>query len=393
MPFNASAFQDKIIAIVDDEIITSRELESELRFIQFRIDPEQLKAMSLKTLRKEALKAMIDRKLMLNLAKGHNIRITDSQVEEQLRSQVKYSKTNLETYLNYYMSKGLTPQLIKKNIKEELILAQVQRLELSKLSKISDEELNSFIHSPLMQQANRQSYHLKHILLPNQPALAEKLRQEIIAGANFEKLAKAYSLDDNKEQGGDLGYISEESLPTLFQNVIQNLAIGQISRPFQSNSGLHLLFLVDKKNENFYQKKYYNYELIILRGPSLIKLKNEDLNFLRDQVTKIRNDNTSMIIKGQKYSKIIQNQRLDDHDESSLRNVLAKMKPQELKLFSRSEHEIKLLFLTQIEYKNEPKKEFRDFAIQTLSQKKSQDKLMNWLNKLRSQAFIQYINE
>jgi peptidyl-prolyl cis-trans isomerase SurA len=98
--------------------------------------------------------------------------------------------------------------------------------------------------------------HSRHILIRTSPELDDdgarellsKLRTEIKNGADFAKLAKKYSQDPgSKNKGGDLGWASPGAYVQSFESVIESLKPGEISEPFRSQYGWHIVQLIARR--------------------------------------------------------------------------------------------------------------------------------------------------
>ena len=104
-----------------------------------------------------------------------------------------------------------------------------------------------------------QQTHVRHILLKpsairtddDTRALAEDLRQQVIGGADFEELAREYSEDiGSAQEGGDLGWTSPGQMVPEFENMMDSTAVEQVSTPFQSQFGWHILQVLERRQED-----------------------------------------------------------------------------------------------------------------------------------------------
>lgn len=102
----------------------------------------------------------------------------------------------------------------------------------------------------------RDEVHVRHILLkPSEirsPAatqqLAQRLYERINSGEDFAQLAKQYSEDPGSAlQGGDLNWTDPQNLVPAFRSVMANTAIGELSKPFESQFGWHVLQVLDRR--------------------------------------------------------------------------------------------------------------------------------------------------
>ncbi|MBW5412838.1 peptidylprolyl isomerase [Pseudomonas sp. MAG002Y] len=98
--------------------------------------------------------------------------------------------------------------------------------------------------------------HVRHILLkPNEirsdeetRRLAERLRERIEGGEDFAELAKSFSEDPGSAlNGGDLNWINPESLVPEFREVMNSTSAGQLSQPFRTQYGWHILEVLGRR--------------------------------------------------------------------------------------------------------------------------------------------------
>jgi peptidyl-prolyl cis-trans isomerase SurA len=114
-------------------------------------------------------------------------------------------------------------------------------------------------HIIKVEEKTDDAVHARHILVLIQPSgadtisvktLADSLRQRILAGEDFGKLAKEYSSDeDSRKMGGELGWYPVAQMTPEFREGVKDLKIGEISEPIQSQFGIHILKVLDRKEQ------------------------------------------------------------------------------------------------------------------------------------------------
>lgn len=170
----------------------------------------------------EGVKALADelvnQELILEDAKKREI-----DKEKQFQDELELVKDNM--LKNYAMQK---------------ILNQVQ---------ISDKELIDYYNENKESLFNSSTYTASHILVDSLDKAKEVL-EEINNGLDFGKAAKKYSLDPSKENGGSLGTFPKGVMVKEFQDGLDSIEVGQISKPVKSQFGYHIIKLDDKKEED-----------------------------------------------------------------------------------------------------------------------------------------------
>ena len=245
---------DKIIAVIGEEdIIFASELERQIKQTQARLATTGKKT-SPKDLESQALEHLILQHLQLKLAKKNNIQVSQEEIDSALeKTQAGLAARNisLEDYLN---SQNLSINAAKKELEKELLVQKIQQAAINQRMNITEKEVVNFLESKAGKDWLTPRYQIGHILLPYDNSNnahkksvlnnAKKLYKKIIASNNsFQEFAQKYSKGPNAAKGGDLGIKTKDQLPPLFYNKISTLKEGDISQPFTSNAGVHILKL------------------------------------------------------------------------------------------------------------------------------------------------------
>lgn len=127
-----------------------------------------------------------------------------------------------------------------KNYAMQKILNQVQ---------IDDKELENYYNENKDSLFNSSTYTASHILVDGLDKAKEVL-EEINNGLDFADAAKKYSIDPSKENGGSLGTFPKGVMVKEFQDGLDSIEVGQISKPVKSQFGYHIIKLDDKKEED-----------------------------------------------------------------------------------------------------------------------------------------------
>ncbi len=256
LPFGAGAspLLDKVVAVVDKEVITWSELyramEFELMNSSMRSASEEDKRKAFKENEAVFLDAMIDKKLQLQLAKRLDIGATKEEIAETIEGiRKKYSMDEKE-FQESLKKEGFTFEEYKKRLSEHIILSKLVGQQVRNKIVVSDEEINAYIAK------NKGSeYRVRQIFFrkPKQDedrqaveAKADEVLQKLKDGEEFASLALRYSEDPTGRTGGDLGYLRKEDLGKEFIEVLSQINAGEVSKPFWTARGLHVIKLEEK---------------------------------------------------------------------------------------------------------------------------------------------------
>ena len=249
---------DRIVAVVDDQIVLQSEVINNLRVIAM----QQGKALqSLLSDREQAqemidaiVKGMVDEKLMIAKAEEDTIEVDEERVEEAVREELKGLKAQ-------YGEEAFKEQLRQENLHEREIRDQLRQ-------KYRKESLKGQMYSMLVQdievsyrdvEAFREAsleelpslLGVSHILIEPQPstdrraealARAEAALVRVRSGEDFSELARQYSDDPGTAPaGGDLGFFSKGQMVPGFEEAAFSLELGEVSEPVETEFGFHLI--------------------------------------------------------------------------------------------------------------------------------------------------------
>jgi len=258
----ARGIAERIVAVVGDEIILQSELDAGVNFLK-AFSPNLPDTL----LRREALKRMIQGKLILLEAEKETIQVSRSEVEEELRRYWENLLSRFpseEDFQKTLTQEGVTERELKSRYGEEIrkkLLAQklLQKKGLLQVS-VSPLEVRKFY------EENRDSIarkppkvslaHIFRLVTPGKE-VEEKGQKKILEiydiilrGGDFEEVARSFSEDERtKSSGGYLGWVKRGMLGEEIEEKIFPLKEGEISQPFRSPLGYEI-YRCEKKRED-----------------------------------------------------------------------------------------------------------------------------------------------
>ena len=251
---------DRVVAVVNRDVITASELENRVRQVKQRLQQSNTRLPSEDVLRRQILESMILEEIQLQLAQQASIRVDDEQLNQVVNNIARQNNMQLEAFRQTLEREGMSFAAFREDIRREMIIGQLQRNQVENQISVSDQEIES-------QLANREDrlrlddeYHLAHILIAvpesARPEQIEAARQkaettltQLRFGADFAQTAISVSNDQRALQGGDLGWIKRGSLPTIFADIIPKLEVGELTPIVRSPSGFHIIKLIDKRSD------------------------------------------------------------------------------------------------------------------------------------------------
>ncbi len=248
---------DRIVAVVNNDVITERELEERVHTVAMDLRRQNLELPPMGELRRQVLDRLITEHTILQRANETGIRIDDGVVNatiEQIAAQNKLTVAQLREHLH---QDGVPFSAFREDIRHQIITQRLREREVDSKITIPESEVDAF----LAEQAgflgeDPTEYHVAHILLPiDQPAnapLVEKEAQRILGlakkGENFNTLAVSYSKADDALSGGDLGWRVKNKLPTDVWKAIEGQAKTGSVFAYQTANAWHIVKLLGKRD-------------------------------------------------------------------------------------------------------------------------------------------------
>ncbi len=249
--FSAAHLQDRIVAIVNTELIMLSDVKHEFRAEQERLSrelPGSNLAQQLKTAEYMALTKLIERKLQLQEAKTKRVEVSDLEVQQAL-TQLKQQDKSLDP---------ANPNDVR-SVRDQLILMRVVDQHIRGNITVGDSEIKRYYQEHREQFAFPEEYQLSQIIITprSSDGLADALTKarramdDLKRGEKFEDVALQYSDGANSLHGGRLGLVRQGELWPVLEQAVARLVPGGISDIIESPEGVHIIRMDDRKPKQF----------------------------------------------------------------------------------------------------------------------------------------------
>jgi len=243
---------DRVVAIVDEDVVLESELNQRKASIMERLRGQYQQLPPDDVINKQLLEQLILERIQLSLAKRYEVIVEDADIDRAIESILQKNKLSLDQLEADLKRQGLNMNGLRKQLREQLLVENLQGGLVNSRIKISPQDIDNFLASSDGKYTTSPDYHIGHILIAVSSsadaetiAAAEKQASEVYeklqAGADFAQMAIRYSNDQAALQGGDIGWRKLAQLPELFGKQMISLPVGQVTKPFRSGAGFHLL--------------------------------------------------------------------------------------------------------------------------------------------------------
>lgn len=288
---HAQTVIDRIVAVVDKEIITESELNERVAFYAYqnKLDPAS------PGLKRQLLDNMIAEKLILAQAIIDSVQVTDDEVTQALDQQIQRLERQFGSDKAIEDSYGKPIARIKREYRDEMRKQLlVQRIEQTRQSSIQVTakdvaEFYATYKDSLVEVPD--TYSLSHIYIVPKPdtaidhqtyVKAKAVLDSIRAGSDFADFAKRYSVDATASSGGDLGWSKRGDFVPEFEEVLFSLKEGQVSDVVKTQFGYHIIQLLGRRGESVHARHIL---LRIEKGPASDSAAVEELRAIRTRAT------------------------------------------------------------------------------------------------------------
>ena len=298
---------DRIVAVVNDDVITSVELESEVSNIKKQLLAQNTPLPSDAVLKKQILDRMILQRLQLQRAERVHIRVDDEMLNRTINNIAAQNNLSISGLRDALKTDGIDYAVFRENIRKEIIINQLQQRQVFNRITITKQEIDTFLANQSLKGAIKGDYNVAHILIAiPEGANAEQISQakikadEVIEklknGADFAQMAIAVSDGQQALEGGNLGWRSFDALPTLFSDWLRNQKVNSVSHAIRSPGGFHIIKLLGKRTNDEQHIVKQRHVRHILVGPNELTTSDE----ARNRLVKIR----ERIVNGEDFSKL-----------------------------------------------------------------------------------------
>jgi peptidyl-prolyl cis-trans isomerase SurA len=290
---------DRIVAVVNDEVITYRELQQRVARVTAQLRGQGAPLPSPDVLARQVLERMITEKVQLQFAKESGVTVDEGELDRTISAIAAQNRLSPADFRRAVEREGFGWESFRESIRNEMLISRLREREVDRKIVVSDAEVDAFLEANEANTGEQQEYELSHILVrvPEQASpdqidarrkRADQAFAELRSGTDFRQVAVSFSDAPDALQGGNMGWRSAERLPELFVQAVAGLKPGDVTSVLRSPAGFHILRLNDRRGGGAVPKQVQQTHArhILVRTNELVSESDalRKLNVLRERI-------------------------------------------------------------------------------------------------------------
>ena len=230
---------DRIVAVVNDQVITRRDLDERVSGVLSRMREQGTPLPPSDVLERQVLERMIQTRVQLQYARDTGLRVDDAALDSTISRIAANNKITVQEMRSAIEKDGIPFAKYRDDLRDEIITARLREREVDSRIQIADGEVDNFLNTLQQQESRSEEFNLSHILIrvPEQASpeqlqerrkRAEAALAQIKNGADFRQIAAGVSDAPDAVQGGLMGWREFVQLPTLFGDGVKALKPGEV---------------------------------------------------------------------------------------------------------------------------------------------------------------------
>ncbi len=250
---------DRIIAIVDQSVITEQELADRMHTVRAQLEKQGTELPPQNILEKQILERLIADSLQLQLAAQTGLKVDDTQLDKTIERIAEQNKLSVDEFKVVLEKDGISMHKFREDIRNEITIARLREREIDNRLNVSEGEVDNYLTTQANRGEENDEFEISHIMirtpedsspedLQKAKTKTEKVLRQLTDGTSFTQVSAAFSDAPNALEGGTMGWKGGSQLPALFLDTVKGMQPGEVSKPIRSPNGFHILKLTNRRS-------------------------------------------------------------------------------------------------------------------------------------------------
>lgn len=252
-------FLDGVVAIVNEGVVLRSQFDEQMDAVARRAQDEGIPLPPVNILQDQLLERLILTEIQLQRAERIGLEVSDAMLNESIQRIAAQNGGRFEDMPQMLAKDGIDYANFRRALRDEIAVEQLRRIEVGRSIEVSEREIQKCIADLEGNVVANSEYKLSHIRLSFSETasadeiaeveqLADSIYEQIQEGADFREMAARYSAGDTALEGGSLGWMQGQQVPTLFVSVLQDMGAGDVSRPIRAANSFHIVKVDDLRS-------------------------------------------------------------------------------------------------------------------------------------------------
>jgi len=261
--FSDAELVDRVVAEVNDDVITLSELEKagESYFKRIRDNaPAREVKIALEKAREEVLASLVDKMLLQQEAAKMSISVSEAEIDMAIDQILARNKATIEDFKKDLAAMHLTEQQYREDLRDQMLQSKLSNFQVRSRIVITEEDIQEYYQKQYTQENQESGYYLLqmgftweeqgNLVMPGTIAKqdagkrAEEIRDRVLDGESFKDLAKSFSNLPSAKDGGDIGLIKKDEMARYMRDTVLAMKPGEVSPIVETESGYQFFKLL-----------------------------------------------------------------------------------------------------------------------------------------------------
>ncbi|MGI9235985.1 MAG: peptidylprolyl isomerase [Woeseiaceae bacterium] len=245
-------FLDGVAAVVNEGVVLKSQYIEQLETIKKRAAEQNMQLPPAGVLEQQILERLILNEVQLQRATRIGLTVSDAMLNDSIRRLAEQSGARFEDMPALLAADGINYADFRRGLRDEITIEQLRRIEVAQSINVSDREIEQCIIDLETNVVVNSDWELSHILLPvnasdaadsstDAEQLADEIYRQLQDGADFRELAARYSKGPTALEGGSLGPMTGQAVPTVFADILPGMKANDVSKPFRRGNSIHIV--------------------------------------------------------------------------------------------------------------------------------------------------------
>ena len=397
---------DRIVAVVDEDVILQSELQRELDMVRQQMRSQNQQLPPHDALVDQVMEQLIMERLQLSRADRMGITVDDNTLNSAIQRIAQQNNMNLQQFRQAVTQQGMDFSRFREDVRTDIKLQRLHQQQVERQIDITSRDIEEFLESQAG-QADDMEFHVAHILLavpegtdPDEATEVEQRGEEIVerlrtGDEEFASIAAEVSEAQDALEGGDLGWRAAGELPSVFQREVMDLNPGEIAGPVRSPSGFHIVKLIDTRSADQEIVEQTRARHILIQPSEVVSPEDARtrLGSLRDRIeqgdsfgelARAHSDDSGTASQGGELDWISPGQLVPEFEET-----MNNLEPGEVSEPFETQFGWHIVEVLERREHDSTEERRRAQAVQQIRERKSQETLENWARELRDDAYVE----